>query len=94
MEEFAMAKDWDYAKMSQQAAAVGGPDIWIETIKNTAYSSGASDMKKKLVAPLLVAGVGLGSVGVVGYQKICKCLYSRKKEKLLETIDEDFWITS
>lgn len=28
-----MAKDWDYARLSQEAKAGGGPDEWIATIK-------------------------------------------------------------
>ena len=78
-----MAKYWDYAKMSQEAAAAGGPDVWIETIKNAAYNSGASDMKSKLVVPLLLAGVGLGSVAVIGYQKIQQWISDKKAEDLL-----------
>lgn len=78
-----MAKDWDYAKMAQEASASGGPEAWIETIKRSAYNSGASDMKNRLVVPLMLAGVGIGSIGVVGYQKIHKWISEKRNEKLL-----------
>lgn len=78
-----MAKDWIYAKMSQQAATGGGPDAWLDSIKKAAYSNGASDMKNNLVAPLLLAGVGIGAVGVVGYQKIKKWISDKKEARLL-----------
>lgn len=78
-----MAEDWDYAKMAKEASLGGGPDVWIDTIKKNSYNSGASDMKNRLVVPLLLAGVGIGSIGVVGYQKICKWISDKKEEKLL-----------
>lgn len=78
-----MAKDWDYALMVQDASAAGGPDAWIKTIKENAYNRGSSDMKSKLVMPLLLTGMGLGSVGVIGYQKIKKWIFSKKAANLL-----------
>lgn len=78
-----MSKDWPYAKMAQDAANAGGPDQWLEVIKQTAYDAGASDMKNTLVAPLLLIGVGIGTVGVIGYQKIKKWVSEKKEEKML-----------
>ena len=66
-----------------EANKAGGPDVWIDAIKKDAYNSGASDMKNTLVVPLLMAGVGIGSLGVIGYQKIKKWISDKKEEKLL-----------
>ena len=77
-----MSKDWDYAQMAKKAADAGGPDAWIDTIKKAAYNSGASDMKNTLVVPLLLTGIGIGTVGVIGYQKIRKWISDKKEEKL------------
>ena len=78
-----MGKDWDYAQMSKRAAEAGGPDAWIEIIKKTAYENGASDMKNRLVVPLLMTGIAIGAVGVVGYQKINKWLVEKKNAKII-----------
>ena len=78
-----MTKDWPYAKMAQEAASAGGPEQWLELIKKTAYEAGASDMKNALIVPLLAAGVGLGALGVVGYQSIHKWIVEKKQESLI-----------
>ena len=78
-----MSKDWDYAQMAKKAADAGGPDAWIDTIKKAAYNSGASDMKNTLVVPLLLTGIGIGVVGIIGYQKIKKWISDKKEEKML-----------
>ena len=78
-----MAANWSYAQMSQEAAAVGGPDAWLSSIKEEAYNNGASDMKNKLILPLLLAGMGLGTIGTVGYQKIRKWIAEKKAERLI-----------
>ena len=78
-----MAKDWEYAQMAKTASEAGGPDAWIETIKDAAYYNGASDMKNKLSLPLLLTGIGLGTAGVIGYQKIKNWIVERKAKKLI-----------
>ena len=78
-----MGKDWDYAQMAKNAANAGGPDVWLDTIKKAAYNKGASDMKNTLVIPLLLTGIGIGTVGVIGYQKIKNWISDKKEEKLL-----------
>ena len=78
-----MSKDWPYAKMAQDAVNAGGPDKWLEVIKKAAYDAGASDMKNALVIPLLAAGVGLGTVCVIGGQKIHKWILEKKQERLI-----------
>lgn len=78
-----MAKDWEYAQMAKTASEAGGPDAWIETIKDAAYNNGASDMKNKLSLPLLLTGIGLGTAGVIGYQKIKNWIVERKAKKLI-----------
>lgn len=78
-----MSKDWPYAKMARDAANAGGPDKWLEVIKKAAYDAGASDMKNALVLPLLAAGVGIGTVCVIGGQKIQKWVIEKKQERLI-----------
>ena len=78
-----MARDWDYARMAKDASTAGGPDAWIKTIKDEAYNRGAADMKHTLVFPLIMAGVGIGVVGIIGYQNIEKWLFEKKKERLI-----------
>ena len=78
-----MSKDWDYAQMAKKAADAGGPDMWLNTIKKSAYNRGASDMKNTLVVPLISIGIGIGTIGVIGYQKIKKWISDKKEEKLL-----------
>ena len=78
-----MAKNWDYAIMAKDAAAAGGPDIWLKTIKEAAYKSGAADMKHTLVFPLIMTGIGIGAVGAIGCQKIEKWLAEKKKARMI-----------
>ena len=72
-----------YQDIVVEANKAGGPDVWLDAIKKAAYSRGASDMKNTLVAPLLLTGVGIGTVGVIGYQKIKKWISEKKEEKIL-----------
>ena len=78
-----MSKDWEYAIMSKKFSDAGGPDKWVELIKKGAYDAGASDMKNKLVLPLLATGVGIGAVCVAGGQKIHKWIVEKKQERLI-----------
>ena len=72
-----------YQDIVVEANKAGGPNVWLETIKKAAYNRGASDMKNTLIAPLLLTGIGVGTVGVIGYQKIKKWISDKKEEKLL-----------
>lgn len=78
-----MAKDWPYAKMSQDVANAGGPEKWLEFIKKASYDAGASDMRNALILPLLAAGAGVGVVCTIGVQKISKWVVEKKKARLL-----------
>ena len=87
--------DWDNAQMAKKASNAGGPDLWIETIKKAAYNSGASDMKNKLVVPLLLAGVGIGTAGVIGFQKFKEWIADKIAEKTLtekEAAEAEFFL--
>ena len=72
-----------YQDIVVEAHKAGGTDIWLDAIKKSAYNAGATDMKNKLVAPLLTAGVGIGIVGTIAYIKITNWISEKKKEKLL-----------
>ena len=78
-----MARNWNYAIMAKDAAAAGGPDIWLKTIKEAAYKSGAADMKHTLIFPLIMTGIGIGAIGVIGYQKIEKWLSEKKMARMI-----------
>lgn len=72
-----------YQDIVEAAHQAGGPSVWLDTIKKSAYTSGASDMKNKLVAPVLIIGIGIGSIGVISYQNIKKWVSKKREEKLL-----------
>lgn len=78
-----MAKDWEYAKLSHVVSEAGGVEQWLEEIKSNAYSKGQSDMKEKLVIPVLVIGMGMGAITVTGYQKIKKWVLNMQEQKFL-----------
>ena len=78
-----MAKDWNYAQMTHDAAACGGPDKWLTAIKKASYEQGASDMKNTLVLPLLLGGASIGALTVIGIQIICAWIAENKQKKLL-----------
>lgn len=84
-----MSKDWSYARMTADASSAGGPDAWIDTIKNNAYQEGASDMLHKLIAPLILLGIGIGGMSVIGFQKIKKRFLIKKSEKILAQSEAD-----
>lgn len=87
-----MAKNWEYAQMSQRAAAAGGPEAWLDAIKEAAYEKGVSDTKSKLVVPVGLVCVLIGWCGTYMYQKIRKRISDKKEEKLLieqEAIDAE-----
>ena len=75
-----MAKDWDYAQMTHEASLAGGPEKWVELIKDEAFANGMSEMKGKM-APLLAVAAGLGAGGMLLIQAIQKRVAKRKEEK-------------
>ena len=72
-----------YQEIVEDAFRAGGPDIWINTIKKSAYNKGASDMKGILVLPLLAVGVTVGVAGMVAYQKISQWIADKKADNTL-----------
>lgn len=79
-----MSKNWIYAKMSQEAARAGGPELWLEAIKNAAYKRGASDMKNTLVVPLLAAGASVGSLTVIAAQKLQRWVAEKRQDQIID----------
>lgn len=79
-----MSKEWPYSKMSHAAAEAGGPELWIKMIQNNSYSKGASDMKKKLLVPLVVTGIiSVVSIGEKGYKRIKKVISTNEERKAI-----------
>ena len=72
-----------YQGIVEEAFRAGGPDIWIDTIKKSAYQKGASDMKGILVLPLLAVGVTIGVAGTLAYQSISRWIADKKADNLL-----------
>ena len=65
-------KSWNYATLTKTAKQFGGPEKFIETIKQQAFSQGANSEKIKQIPIALVSFVaGLA---------ICK-IYSDTKDK-------------
>ncbi len=85
-----MAKNWDYAKMSEMASKHGGPEKWIEDIKRKSYADGVEDAKCKWLVPILFIGMGMGSICTVGGRKI-KELVIAKKDKRKRIEQDAFW---
>lgn len=81
-----MATDWDYAQMSHTASLAGGPEKWVELIKNEAFSNGITkgirETKGKL-APWIVVAAGVGVVGTLLAQQTYEWVMNRKEEKQL-----------
>ena len=65
-------KSWDYATLTKTAKQFGGPEKFIETMKQQAFSQGVKSEKVKHLPIALVSFVA----GVA----ICK-IYSNKKEE-------------
>lgn len=53
--------------------------------KKAEYNRGASDMKNKLVIPLLLAGVGMSSLATIGYPKILKWIAEKNMSLFLRS---------
>ena len=78
-----MGKDWVYAQIVKEMSENGGPDAWLDIVKKFEYDKGATDMKNKLVAPLITAGIAIGAIGVIGCQEINKWIEEKRKRKLI-----------
>lgn len=78
-----MGKDWVYARIVKEMSENGGPDAWLDIVKKSEYDKGASDMKNKLVAPLIMAGIAIGVIGIIGCQEINRWIDEKKKSKLI-----------
>ena len=78
-----MSKDWNYAKLTETVSQNGGPEKWLASIKDASYKQGATDMKNKIVIPLLVAGVTLGVAGVKATEYIIHWVQEKKEKKII-----------
>lgn len=75
-----MAKDWDYAQMAHTASLAGGPEKWVELMKNEEFAKGASEMKGKM-APWIFIATGFGVAGTLLFQKAHKWFVDRKEKR-------------
>ena len=85
-----MSRDWDYAQHSHEVALGGGPEKFLETIKNSSFEAGKLEgllegrtegQKDLLIAEGIV--VGIGALGLLGY----KAYKTVKNRKTIEKID-------
>lgn len=76
-----MAKDWEYAKLTKEAHAYGGPEEYLKIIKEVAYSNGAADKQSEL-QPLII-GLTV-SAAVVGATIHWACQKGREKWKVYQ----------
>ena len=72
-----------YQDITVEAHKYGGPDAWLDTIKKAEYNRGATDMKNKIAAPMLLAGFGFFAVRIISCQKIKKWILNKREEKML-----------
>ena len=76
-----------YQELVVEAHEAGGPDAWVDSLKENSYKKGAMDTKDELAGPLLAGGAAAGAVigvfSIIAFQKIRKWIACRKENKLL-----------
>lgn len=82
-----MAKDWDYARLSKEASAHGGPEEFLKIIKEASYNNGLTDKQAELQPVIigLTAGAAiLGALGHSAWQKLREMWKARQEKKMIE----------
>lgn len=73
-----MSKDWNYAKLSQEAKLAGGPEKLITKIKDYYFQEGITKGRKQMNPVIAITGLtGIG-VGVAGL-KLYEYIKNKKK---------------
>lgn len=72
-----------YQWMTEEAANAGGPEKWLELIKQTAYADGASAMKKELSVPFIGTVVAVGAVSLLLGQQLQKWITNKEQKRLI-----------
>ena len=80
-----MGKEWDYSKMVHSAKINGGPENYVNLIKNNSFSKGMLKGKQEgrtevLIAEGIVAGIGL--LGAAGYKAYTTIRENKERERL------------
>lgn len=78
-----MAKDWEYARRSKEMAAAGGPELWLNGIKDAEYNRGVSDTERKFPVLFVLGCIAMHVVDTYVGPKLKKWLSEKKEEKLL-----------
>lgn len=81
-----MSKKWNYAELSRDVAMAGGPEKFINTIKEYSYKKGIDEGRKQknpVIAISILGGIGVG-VGIEKiYQGIKQHIKGKKRKKIV-----------
>ncbi len=80
-----MGKKWDYSKMAHNAKMNGGPEKYLELIRNNSRQAGKLEGKVEGRTEVLVAeGItfGLGLLGYAGYKAFTTIKDKRERKEL------------
>lgn len=80
-----MSKKWDYSELAHTAKLNGGPEKYIELIRNNSMQKGILEGKAEGKAEVLIAeGItfGIGLLGYAGYKAYTTIKERRQREAL------------
>ncbi|WP_029319420.1 hypothetical protein [Butyrivibrio sp. AE3004] len=80
-----MGKNWDYSKMAHNAKMNGGPEKYLELIRDNSRRAGKLEGKVEGRAEVLIAeGItfGLGLLGYAGYKAFTTIKDKRERKEL------------
>ena len=79
-----MAKDWDYANLSHTAKKYGGPEKYLQIVKDHSFQNGRK--KQFLIDGAIVIGAGLLYLGVESTRRIKQKKVTAEQAKEAEQI--------
>lgn len=80
-----MSKNWDYSELAHEAKLNGGPEKYIELIRNNSMQKGRLEGKSEGKAEVLIAeGItfGIGLLGYAGYKAYTTIKERRQREAI------------
>lgn len=80
-----MGKNWDYSELAHDAKMNGGPEKYLELIRNHSMREGELQGKAEGKTELLIAegiAAGIGLLGYAGYKAFTTIKERREKEAL------------